>query len=220
LQKNIIKTVTGKLPLFFIMCIFAAFILAAACTSNETSPTAGNDVSAATPVKSTPTRGEPVELNMQFKWDKKAGAPGVLTAYGTTNLPDGAGLRGCAWEGINPSYMNSKFAGGDDAAIVKDGKFTCSVKLYDSDVEKAFTDNSLLFELSFMPSATLLQPQSVTEYYDRGSLLKIKSGSLGFISKGPPAMPEEKILYYQAFVTSTGNSVNVREVKDYFKGQY
>jgi hypothetical protein len=206
-----------KLTLFLIMCMVGAFILSVGCTSQETTPSTTTGLSTATPVKSTPMRGEPVDLNVQFAWDKKVGHPDVLTVFVNTNIPDGAGLRCSAWEGANPDEWDSKFTYNRDASMVKDGKFTCILNLYDEEIEGNFTDNTILFEMSFSPSATLLQPQSITEYYEKGALLKIKPGSPGFIKSGPPARPEEKLLYYQAFVTYEGDSLKVREVKDYFR---
>jgi hypothetical protein len=200
-----------------VIVLLISFILSCGCISQETPQSTTTGGSMATPVKSTSHRGEPVDLNMQFDWDKNTGNPDVLTVSGTTNIPDGAGLWCSAYEGTNPDEYDSKFATASDPSIVKDGKFSCTLNLYDGVLEADFTDNTILFELSFMPSATLLQPQSITEYYERGALLKIKNGSPGFIRPGPQLRPEEKILYYQAFVTFDGDSSpKVQEVKDYF----
>jgi hypothetical protein len=104
--------------------------------------------------------------------------------------------------------LDSKFASQYEASRVKDGKFTCTINLYDEELKADFTANTILFEMSFSPGATLLQPQSITEYYNGGALLKIKPGSPGFIKK--------KWLFYQAFITYGHDSLKVREVKDYF----
>lgn len=188
--------------------LLVSFTLLCGCTSQEAAPSS-------TPVVSTSQRGEPVELDVQFKWDKKSGESDVLTAYVTTNIPDGAKLMSAVWEGRHPEELDSKFTMTFDPSIIKDGKTTFTLNLYDTDLGE-FTDNTILFNMDFAPWDTH-QPQSITEYYEGGALLKIKSGSPGFIKEGATTQPDEKWLIYQAFVTYDGNSSpTVKEVEDYF----
>ena len=189
--------------------LLVSFTLLCGCTSQEVAPSS-------TPVVSTPQRGAPVDFDVQFKWDKNSGEPDVLTAYVTTNIPDGAKLYASAWEGRYPDELDSKFTMTSDPSTIKDGKITFTLDLYDTDLGQEFTDNTILFSTGFAPWGPD-HPQSVNEYYDGGALLKVKSGSPGYIIPGGKLYPDEKWFAYDAFVTYDGDSSpTVKEVEDYF----
>ena len=114
-----------------VIVLLISFILSCGCISQETPQSTTTGGSMATPVKNTSHLGEPVDLNMQFEWDKNTGNPDVLIVSGTTNIPDGAGLWCSAYEGTNPDEYDSKFATASDPSIVKGGKFSCTLNLYD-----------------------------------------------------------------------------------------
>ena len=114
-----------------------------------------------------------------------------VSVYVTTNIPDGAAFLCSAYECNNPDEWDSKFVFTNEPAIVKDSKFIYSFKLYDKEIEADFTDNTILFDMSFSPWATI-QPQAIVEYYYRELSLRLMAGSPGFITPGPPAGTSRK----------------------------
>ncbi|MDD4323969.1 MAG: hypothetical protein PHR37_03930 [Eubacteriales bacterium] len=143
----------------------------------------------------------------------------MLTVAGTTNIPDGAKLRCSAYEGRYPKKFESKYANIpdiDDWIVVKNGKFTYDLVLTDY-FEGDFTKNTVLFTIDFTSGASAtIQPESIVDYYDGGTLLEAADGDPSFVVPGPIADIDRKWYYYEVFVTLDGDSLKVEASNDYF----